>query len=103
MRRDTHLPNGLATLGGLAHDAAAGANLAADHAAEGDGLRRRGRRPARLRPLRQLRRPRPGSRLRQQPPAVHRPRRRHDRPGPRLAPPLRRALLSPPTSSWPPP
>ena len=28
MRRDTHLPNGRATLGGLVHDAAAGANLA---------------------------------------------------------------------------
>src|SRR5262245_40391343 len=28
MRRDTHLPNALATLGGLARDAAAGANLA---------------------------------------------------------------------------
>ena len=28
MRRDTHLPNGRTTLGGLAHDAAAGANLA---------------------------------------------------------------------------
>jgi hypothetical protein len=37
--------------------------------------------------------PRLGGSLRQQPPAVHRPRRRHDRPGPRLAPPLRRALL----------
>jgi SulP family sulfate permease len=28
MRRDTHLPNGRATLGGLVHDAASGANLA---------------------------------------------------------------------------
>src|SRR5262245_63714875 len=28
MRRDPHLPNGRATLGGLVHDAAAGANLA---------------------------------------------------------------------------
>jgi SulP family sulfate permease len=28
MRRDTHLPNGRATFGGLVHDAAAGANLA---------------------------------------------------------------------------
>ena len=28
MQRDTHLPNGRTTLGGLAHDAAAGANLA---------------------------------------------------------------------------
>src|SRR5215471_5617157 len=28
MRRDTHFPNGRATLGGLVHDAAAGANLA---------------------------------------------------------------------------
>src|SRR5262249_45600529 len=39
-------------------------------------------------------RSRPGSRLRQQPPAVHRPGRRHDRPGAGLAAPLRRALLS---------
>jgi hypothetical protein len=52
MRRDTHLPNGRATLGGLVHDDAAGANLALTYAAQGHGLRRRGRRSARLRPLR---------------------------------------------------
>src|SRR5262245_34397710 len=66
----------------------------ADYAAQSHGLRRRGRRSARLRPLRQLRRSGPGSRLRQQPPAVHRPGRRHDSPGAGLAAPLRRALLS---------
>ena len=59
MRRDTQVPNGRAMLGGLAHDAAAGANLALTmlhtHGADasafnpvarpwGDGCRRRKRR-----------------------------------------------------------
>ena len=68
MRRDAQLPNGGATFGGLAHDAAAGANLALTMLPKAMAYAVVAGVP-RLRSLCQLRRSRCGSRLRQQPPA----------------------------------